>query len=218
MSFAKQGWLNIPSGIDLHPLQKLQTGIFQSGRAGTRNLLDHPLVHEVAIYVGEYLSRHDLLDAKPSAIQAIAFDKSTDTNWKVSWHQDLMFPFARMVSASGYDLACEKDGIPFARPPTSVLENLTAVRLSLDPCGHDNGPLRVSPGTHREGIIPTGKIMERIGKQGEVTCTNAIGDLLILKPLLLHASSQALTPNHRRILHFVYHSGTQVAEAWHRAV
>jgi ectoine hydroxylase-related dioxygenase (phytanoyl-CoA dioxygenase family) len=159
-----------------------------------------------------------LLDARSVAIQAIAFDKTPETNWKVAWHQDVMFPVSRAASSPGYTHVCEKDGIPYARPPVAVLEELTAVRLSLDPCDADNGPLRVSPGTHSDGIIPTDQIADRVARAGEMTCTNQAGDMLIMKPLLLHASSQATSPRHRRILHLVYHNGGPLAVPWHRAV
>lgn len=218
MSLADQGWLNIPSGFDEGLLENLRSGIFQSGRAGTRCLLDHPLVRETAINVRYHLTGLGLLETESVATQAITFDKTPETNWKVAWHQDLMFPFAQKASAPGYTLACEKDGTPFARPPASVLADLIAVRLSLDPCGLENGPLRVSPGTHKQGIIPAGQIMDHVTRAGEITCTNEAGDLLLMRPLLLHASSQATSPNHRRVLHLVYHNGTQVAEPWHRVV
>ena len=218
ISLAKQGWLNVSSGLGEVLLDGLRVSIFHSDRAGSRCLLDHPLVHETAVVVREHLVALGLLDAHSVAIQAIAFDKTPQTNWKVSWHQDVMFPFARTVSSPAYALVCEKDGIPYARPPISVLEELTAVRLSLDPCDSENGPLRVSPGTHHEGIISTDHIMERVARAGEITCTNDAGDLLLMKPLLLHASSQATSPRHRRILHFVYHNGEPVTEPWHRAV
>jgi ectoine hydroxylase-related dioxygenase (phytanoyl-CoA dioxygenase family) len=218
MSVAEQGWLNVCSPFGESLLGTLRDALFQTGRAGTRCLLDHPLVRNTAIQVREHLIAHGHIAARSVAIQAIAFDKTPETNWKVTWHQDLMFPFACTVSTPGYTLACEKDGVPFARPPAAVLADLTAVRLSLDPCGPDNGPLRVSPGTHREGIIPAGEIMDRVACAGEISCTNAAGDLLMIKPLLLHASSQATSPKHRRILHLVYHNGGPVAEPWHRAV
>jgi hypothetical protein len=41
---------------------------------------------------------------------------------------------------------------------------------------------------------------------------------LLMKPLLLHASSPATAPKHRRVLHLVFHSGEATAEPWHRAV
>lgn len=218
MSFAEHGWQTVPSGLGQVLLEKLRNTIFQSDRAGKRCLLDHPLVHETAGKVRDHLSEQGLLEAASVAIQAITFDKTPETNWKVSWHQDLMFPFARTVSNAGYALACQKDGTPFARPPAVVLAELTAVRLSLDPCGIENGPLRVSPATHKEGIIPVAKIADRVVRAGEIACMNAFGDLLLMKPLLLHASSQATSPSHRRVLHFVYHNGSPVTEPWHRAV
>jgi len=168
--------------------------------------------------IRDHLADLGILDRRSVAIQAIAFDKTPETNWKVSWHQDVMFPFARAVSTPGYTLACEKDGIHYARPPVAVLEQLTAVRLSLDPCNPENGPLRVAPGTHKHGIIPTGEIAQHVGRSGEIACTNDAGDLLLMKPLLLHASSQATSPQHRRILHLVYHNGGTMDEPWHRAV
>lgn len=39
------------------------------------------------------------------------------------------------------------------------------------------------------------------------------GEALLMRPLLLHASSNATRP---RVLHIVYHSGAPVAEPWHR--
>ena len=39
------------------------------------------------------------------------------------------------------------------------------------------------------------------------------GEALLMRPLLLHASSSAARP---RVLRIVYHSGAPVAEPWHR--
>jgi ectoine hydroxylase-related dioxygenase (phytanoyl-CoA dioxygenase family) len=152
------------------------------------------------------------------AIQAIAFDKSPTANWKVAWHQDLMFPFANAVVAPGYAIPSLKDGIHFAQAPAEVLGDLLAVRLHLDDCAEDNGPLRVSPGTHRLGILPGAAIAAQVATQGERTCLAKEGEGVLMRPLLLHASSQAHTPKHRRVLHFVFHSGAPVAERWHQAI
>lgn len=218
MSLTEQGWLNIPSGIGSDLLDNLRNSVFRPDCAGTRCLLDHPLVCEAAIQIRRHLVALGHLEPGALAIQAIAFDKTPATNWKVTWHQDLMFPTACPATSPGYTLACEKDGIPFARPPVDVLAEFTAVRLSLDPCGPDNGPLRIAPGTHRHGILNADEIAVHLASAGETICTNAEGDLLLMKPLLLHASSQATSPGHRRVLHFVYHNGSSVSEPWHRAI
>ena len=218
MSLHEQGWLNLASNLEEGLLENIRGSLFCPDRAGTRCLLDHPLVRQATVQVREYLVALGHLHAGSVAIQAIAFDKTLATNWKVAWHQDLMFPMARMASAHGYALACEKDGVPFARPPSDVLADLTAVRLSLDPCGVDNGPLRVMPGTHRHGILSAAQIADHVSRTAETICTNAAGDLLLMKPLLLHASSQATAPGHRRVLHLVYHNGGGVPGPWHRCV
>lgn len=111
-----------------------------------------------------------------------------------------------------------KQGIHYARPPESVLNQLLAVRLHLDDCDATNGPLRISPGTHLAGILKTAAIPEQVVSHGEITCLAKKGEILLMRPLVLHASSQATEPKHRRILHLVYHTGEPIQETWHRAI
>ena len=129
-----------------------------------------------------------------------------------------MFPFAKKVTAVHFDLSSLKQGVHYARPPESVLNQLLAVRLHLDDCDATNGPLRISPGTHLGGILKTAEIPDRVASHGEITCLAKQGEALLLRPLTLHASSQATEPKHRRILHLVYHSGDPIPEPWHRTI
>jgi ectoine hydroxylase-related dioxygenase (phytanoyl-CoA dioxygenase family) len=191
---------------------------FQSSLPGKRCLLDQPAVAETARLLRRHLVSQNLMTDDAVAIQAIAFDKMPEANWKVPWHQDLMFPFAKPVTSPGFETPSIKDGIPFARPPLGILENLLAVRFHVDDCGAANGPLRVSPGTHRLGIIPSPDVPTLVKRHGQVECHAMEGQCLLMRPLLLHASSQATEPNHRRVLHFVFHSGTPVAEPWAQSV
>ncbi|MFD0892216.1 phytanoyl-CoA dioxygenase family protein [Luteolibacter ambystomatis] len=207
-----------PTGIDATRLALLREELFQESRAGTRCLLDHPLVREIAIALRHELSATGHLSESAVAIQAIAFDKTAETNWKVAWHQDLMFPFARAVTTAGYDLPRLKDGVDYARPPVPVLERLLAVRLHLDDCDETNGPLRVIPGSHRHGIISTDDVPSHLVQQEAITCLAKEGKALLMRPLLLHASSQATVPKHRRVLHFVYDGGGPMTEEWHRRI
>jgi ectoine hydroxylase-related dioxygenase (phytanoyl-CoA dioxygenase family) len=192
--------------------------LFQDDNAGERCLLDHPVVRDTALALKVELTSTGHLPADAVAIQAIAFNKTAGTNWKVAWHQDLMFPFAKRVTSPHFDLPTLKQGIHYARPPESVLNQLLAVRLHLDDCDATNGPLRISPGTHRTGILPTASIPGQIAIYGETTCLAGKGEVLLMRPLALHASSQATEPKHRRVLHFVYHSGEPIPETWHRAI
>ncbi|MCW1883703.1 phytanoyl-CoA dioxygenase family protein [Luteolibacter flavescens] len=216
MDLARDGWSIARPGLTHDLLEELRSEAFSPGSAGVRCLLDFSSVKVAAEEMKQHLIAGDVIPSSAVAIQAIAFDKTPDTNWKVPWHQDLMFPFSDEVSSPGYDLPSRKTGVHYARPPVDVLESLLAVRLHLDDCDETNGPLRVSPGTHLSGIIPSAEAANRAAENGEVACLASIGEALLMRPLLLHASSQATEPGHRRVLHVVYHSGAPMPERWHR--
>lgn len=218
MELERHGWGRRHAGLDDGLLDELRREAFCEGSAGQRCLLDLPSVRTAALAIKQRLIADDLLPSAAVAIQAIAFDKTAATNWKVAWHQDLMFPFAEEVRSPDYDLPSCKSGVAYARPPREVLEALLAVRLHLDDCGESNGPLRVSPGTHTLGILPSSEAATRAAACGEVSCLAREGELILMRPLLLHASSQAASPGHRRVLHFVYHSGQPLPERWHRCL
>lgn len=213
----QEGWAVFPSSLKPSLLQTLRDSVFTEGAAGKRCLLDDKNVRLAAMSV-----RKTLIDTgichQASAIQAIAFDKTAGTNWKVTWHQDLMFPFATPATEPGFDVPCKKEGIDYARPPVAILENLLAVRLHLDDCDLTNGPLRVCPGSHRQGIIPSRDAADYVLTHTEVTCLAAEGELLLMRPLTLHCSSPAIEPRHRRVLHFVYYSGPPLLIHWHRVI
>lgn len=218
MNLEDHGCCIIPTRISREILNTLRDTLFRDETPGERCLLDHPTVRATALALKHELTSTGHLAANSVAIQAIAFNKTATTNWKVAWHQDLMFPFTRKVTAEGFDLPAIKQGIHYARPPESVLGALLAVRLHLDDCDATNGPLRISPGTHRAGIIKTSEISNRIADYGEITCFANQGEALLMRPLTLHSSSLATAPKHRRILHLVYHSGDHLPEQWHRAI
>ena len=212
------GWGLHATRLDKAMLDQLRRDAFAAGGAGQRCLLDVESVQTGARLLRAELTDAGILPAEAVAIQAIAFDKTPGTNWKVTWHQDLMFPFDNPVETPGYHLPSVKDGIAYARPPREVLEELLAVRLHLDDCDETNGPLRVATGSHRHGILRSAEIPDVLSRHEEATCLAATGEALLMKPLLLHASSPALEPKHRRVLHYVFHSGRVMPEAWHRSV
>ena len=80
---------------------------------------------------------------------------------------------------------------------------MVTMRLHLDDCPEDNGPLRVIPGSHADGIFGRDDITTRT-KSDALTVTAKAGDALFMRPLLLHASSPAKRPAHRRVLHLEF--------------
>ena len=81
---------------------------------------------------------------------------------------------------------------------------MLTVRIHLDDTHESNGALRVLPGTHRYGRLDAGQIEYWKERQTAVTCAVKRGGVLVMRPLLLHSSMQAVDPLHRRVLHFEY--------------
>jgi ectoine hydroxylase-related dioxygenase (phytanoyl-CoA dioxygenase family) len=79
-----------------------------------------------------------------------------------------------------------------------------ALRLHLDDCNERNGALRVVPGSHRLGRLTTAEAIRAKDERGEVCVAVPRGGAMLMKPLLLHASSKVLTDGARRVLHFVF--------------
>lgn len=90
------------------------------------------------------------------------------------------------------------------------------VRLRLDPCGEEDGPLRVVAGSHRHGIVSPEQASELRSQYGETVCLAGIGEAFLLRPLLLHGSSKSRGSSRRRVLHFVFGPRTlPLGPAWH---
>ncbi len=115
-------------------------------RGGIRNLLDRaPEVRAVSESAPIRRLVEAVLGSHAFVARGILFDKTPDANWKVHWHQDLTIAVQDRIEAVGFGPWTIKDGVQHVQPPTEVLEGMLAVRIHLDDCGEDNGPLKVNP-------------------------------------------------------------------------
>jgi ectoine hydroxylase-related dioxygenase (phytanoyl-CoA dioxygenase family) len=119
-------------------------------------------------------------------------------------HQDLSIPVRERREGPRLAGWSEKEGVLYVQPPVEVLEQLVAVRIHIDDCGPDHGPLRVVPGSHRLGRLGERDIPAVRQERRERDCVVGPGGALIMRPLLVHASSKAVAPNRRRVLHFLF--------------
>lgn len=172
--------------------------------AGTRCILNRPWCREL----GDSL-RHRLADefpflAESMAVQCSYFHKTDDKNWLVPWHQDRCIPVEAKVESETLTGWSEKEGTTFVHAPDEVLAQMVAVRLHLDNSTPRNGPLRVLPETHREGTLSQERIASIRETEKEWICSIRKGGVLLMRPLLLHASSKSKTIEPRRVLHFAF--------------
>ncbi len=137
-------------------------------------------------------------------VRGIFFDKVPDANWKVPWHQDLTIAVQERINVIGFGPWSTKAGVLHVQPPVSVLETMVSIRIHLDPCGESNGALRVIPGSHRNGRIPESQISLIRQTRRDHVCEVGQGGALLMRPLLLHASSPSSVPGHRRVIHIDY--------------
>lgn len=179
----------------------------RAGKAfGIRNLLNVvPLTRELANSSAFKRLVEPVLGSRARVVRGVYFDKHRDANWKVAWHQDLTIAVRERVDVEGYGPWSIKAGIHHVQPPVDVLENMLTLRLHLDDADDTNGALRVLPATHRFGRLDVRQIEQR-QKQPVVVCSVKSGGAVVMRPLLLHSSPTAVTPRHRRVLHFEYSS------------
>lgn len=197
----------LSSILDALSLAKLDDSASQrAGKAfGIRNLFNVvPFTRDLA---NSSLCRsiiEPVLGPNTRVVRGIYFDKHKDANWKVAWHQDLTIAVRERLDIDGYGPWSLKAGIHHVQPPISVLQNILTLRIHLDHTDESNGALRVLPGTHLHGRLDAAQISHFKQHELPVTCTVRSGGALIMRPLLLHSSTTAFNPVHRRVLHFEY--------------
>ena len=203
--FKKDGYFVIPAVIDAVLNRRL--GAFVGGiasGAGSRRLLDEAWCAHLAGALRGDTRIRSLLPRDAVAVQCTLFNKSPAKDWLVALHQDLSIPVSSRVDSPECSGWSEKEGQLYVQPPVSVLVRLVAVRLHIDDCPAQSGALRVVPQSHMEGRVDPTQAEVLRQRYGETLVPVAQGGVLVMRPLLLHASSKAASPAPRRVLHFVF--------------
>ena len=135
-------------------------------------------------------------------VKSIYFDKPDGSNWFVAWHQDLTIAVDKRLECNGFSGWTSKQGAFAVQPPADILESVLTFRIHLDDTDEENGALRVIPGSHRKGVI-------RIdGKEGRApdgrVCAVKKGGVMVMKPLMLHASGRVMNNKRRRVIHIEF--------------
>lgn len=199
-------------------LSKFEQMALPAGRAGSRHLMTRPEVAALARYHNLVTIAESVLGPGAWPFRATFFDKSSETNWLVPWHQDTALPLQSRRDTSGWGPWSVKEGITYAHAPTAALNRILALRIHLDDSTEENGPLRVLPGTHNRGVLTDDEV-EHIAKRISPTaCLVPKGGIILMRPLLIHASSKSHTDTRRRVVHIEYAAQGKIGDGMHLAV
>lgn len=156
-----------------------------------------------------------LLGPQFGLVRALFFDKPPDRTWSLAWHKDLTIAVLdNSLRSQHFTKPTRKAGVAHVEAPLELLQAMLTLRIHLDDVSEENGPLRVIPASHLAG-----KNMQA-GDAEARSIFVAAGDVLAMRPLLVHSSpnSHADTQRHRRILHLEFAGWPTLPDGyqWHQ--
>lgn len=169
-----------------------------------RNILQDPVIQNLARKTAIKEIVAELIGPKCVAVNATLFDKVAGANWLVPYHQDRTAAVRERRETPGFGPWSIKCGLLNVQLPSEILDDMIAVRVHLDDCPEENGALRVLPKSHRGGSLTATEIARVKTSTPERACVTCKGDALIMRPLLLHASSASKSGRSRRVIHIEY--------------
>lgn len=177
----------------------------RGGVFAIRNLLDVvPATRGLARHAGVRRLVEPVLGPQAALVRGTLFDKTDTANWGLFWHQDLSIAVRSAERIPGWGPWTRKAGVACVQPPVEILQQMLAVRLHLDDCTEAHGPLTVLPGSHRAARLSAAATQQWTTGRAAVSCVVPAGGAVVMRPLLLHASSRKTAVGHRRVLHLEF--------------
>jgi ectoine hydroxylase-related dioxygenase (phytanoyl-CoA dioxygenase family) len=132
--------------------------------------------------------------------KSIYFDKPEKSNWFVSYHQDLTISVNQKLEVENFKNWTVKQNQFAVQPPTAILENNFTIRIHLDTTTKDNGALKIINNSHSKGVYK----VDDLAIENETICEVEKGGIMIMKPLLFHASNKTTNNERRRVIHIEF--------------
>jgi ectoine hydroxylase-related dioxygenase (phytanoyl-CoA dioxygenase family) len=216
-SVEENGFAVVPRCLSEQVVEALCSHL-DTAKHAQRNLLDVPAVRELAVSEPVRQLIITVLGKECFAVRGILFNKTPDSNWKVVWHQDRTIAVRERKDLAQFGPWSIKAGVPHVQPPASVMAGMLAVRLHLDESNTDNGPLRVIPNSHQAGCLSAEEVATW-SERPSIVCTVPKGGAILMRPLLVHASSSCSKPEPRRVIHLEFAAaGLPDGLEWHDRV
>ena len=208
-TFEANGYAIIDGAVELGLLEVVRVSTNTINRTRRRGGVRNPLstvggARAIAAWDGVIDIAAFVLGNRAKVVRAILFDKTPGANWHLGWHQDVTIAVERRIETPGFGPWSVKAGVVHVRPPAEVLEQMVTLRVHIDDCPLENGPLMVLPGSHRHGYLAGDQKAAMARDLDAVSCVGKAGSVVVLRPLLLHASGRSEGNLHRRVLHLEF--------------
>jgi ectoine hydroxylase-related dioxygenase (phytanoyl-CoA dioxygenase family) len=205
----EDGVLTIEECAEL--LEELRPRLGDKRRGGVRHLMSNAAVRRVASDDRLLSFAERFLERPVIPYKATLFNKTGRANWLVSWHQDTSLPLIKFDASPEWGPWSTKAGIDFAHAPAWALSRIVALRIQLDSSEFTNGPLRLIEGSHKYGVLSSDDLSEAVRQGHEVLGLTGAGGVIAMSPLIVHASSKAISSRPRRVLHIEYADSLELA-------
>jgi ectoine hydroxylase-related dioxygenase (phytanoyl-CoA dioxygenase family) len=192
-------------------LNSLSLPLSRGRRGGIRHLMTCEHVRDLAKDRRLTAIAERYLGKPAIPFKATLFHKTDKANWLVSWHQDTTLPLIKFDETPGWGPWSQKREIDYALAPAWAMERIIALRVQLDLSDRSNGPLRVIEGSHKFGVLDAEAVNDLVLKGGEVAVMTGAGGVIAMRPLIVHASSKAISERPRRVLHIEYSDSLELA-------
>lgn len=135
-------------------------------------------------------------------VKSIYFDKPEKSNWFVAWHQDLTIAVNKKAELPDYGPWTVKIDNFGVQPPVNILQKNFTIRIHLDDTDKNNGALKVIKGSHLKNVFRVEDIDWQA--ENEEICDVKAGGIMIMRPLLMHASDRSTINQRRRVIHIEF--------------
>jgi len=159
-------------------VEALNSADIERTKAGARHVLKQPAVRKLSNDRRLMMLASEFVGPAPIPFRATLFDKSNNANWLVVWHQDTALPLRARIDDAEWGPWSSKGDVLYAHAPAWALEQVVALRVSLDDSTSTNGPLRVLPDTHRGGVFTDDEIARVAASTRPVECVVPAGGVV----------------------------------------
>jgi hypothetical protein len=170
-----------------------------------RNLLEEIPSLKKLLFTTNLLRVLNAIGSRLFLTKALYFDKTPESNWYVTWHQDIVINVKEKIETEGFGGWTKKNNVHGVTPPEDILSKAVTIRIHLDDARESNGALKVIPGSHNKKLNNEEISLITQNSYSQL-CEVDAGCLHVIKPLLLHSSSKSTNQKHRRVIHLEFNS------------